>query len=362
MRKVYLFILLILIFTSTLKGNVNSFNKIAFSIFDSVKKLETSNTPQNFVFSPMSAIKTLNDFYSFTNGQTNRELDPYKLDISDFPISNFFKLNSFLFYHSDLKISSKIKHKSNFYGIKNFSSNYFPKDEILEKNGITKEILNSATSNTVLRYVLSSKFKANWVSTFKVEKKDKFNTPKIKIDSDFITGIKSANFYINSKNFEMTSLSLGDDTYEIIFIKTKDLKSLNKFSIDDYQKTLEILPSKPVYFVIPKFNIKTKNNYIDIFQNLNIKSLFMPSFDYTIFEDFNNSIWVDLLQSNDSIRLDKEGIDAKATMFADMTVLCGDPQNAEIKFRLDSPFLFIIREKKTKYIIYMGKVEDPSEN
>lgn len=362
MRKVNLFILLILFFTSVLKGNVNSFNKITFSIFDSINKSENSNTSQNFVFSPISVIKTLNDFYSFTKGKTNRELAHYKLDISDLPISNFFELNSFLFYYSDLKISSKIKNKSNFYGIKNFSPNYFPEDEILWENGITKEILDSVTSNTVLRYVLSTKFKANWVSTFKAEKKDKFNTPTKKIDSDFITDIKSADFYINSKNFEMASLSLGDNTYEIIFIKVKDLKSLKKFSITDYKKTLEILSPRQVHFVIPKFDIKTKNNYIDIFNNLNIKFLFMPSFDYTIFEDFKDSICVDLLQSNDSIRLDKEGIDAKTNIFADMTILRGDPQNAEIEFRLDSPFLFIIREKKTKYIIYMGKIEDPTEN
>ena len=104
---------------------------------------------------------------------------------------------------------------------------------------------------------------------------------------------------------------------------------------------------------MPRFNTKNDLNMIPPLQNLGMKQAF------TDFADFTNIADAQLLISSirhiTNIEVTEEGTEAAAVTIIGVgtTAMPVDPDPV---FRVNKPFLFVIREKSTGVILFMGKM------
>jgi serpin B len=108
---------------------------------------------------------------------------------------------------------------------------------------------------------------------------------------------------------------------------------------------------------LPRFEFETKYPL-----NENLKALGMPlAFDPEK-ADFSGmataeKIWIDFVIHQAYVKVNEEGTEAAA---ATAIGIAGSAMPRNI-FRADHPFIFIIQQKDTGNILFMGRVSDPSK-
>ena len=107
---------------------------------------------------------------------------------------------------------------------------------------------------------------------------------------------------------------------------------------------------------LPKFEFSTKYELSDILQNLGMKKAFTPGVaDFSGMSSNGKSLFISAVLHQAYIKVDEEGTEAAAA-----TVVVISKTTAAITFRADHPFIFIIQERKTGNILFIGRVVDPT--
>ena len=114
------------------------------------------------------------------------------------------------------------------------------------------------------------------------------------------------------------------------------------------------LVSKELHLGIPKFNAEfTHNNLFGLLDEKFVKDYF-SQVDKNLSEDFDNTIWFNMLAQKSLFRMDEDGATAAAvTQFGYYTSPGGDPDPIEV-FNADHPFVYAISEAGSGLVLFMG--------
>ena len=155
---------------------------------------------------------------------------------------------------------------------------------------------------------------------------------------------------------------LGGDVSMIILLpKEKDgLQSLEQ-SIDNemFNSVKNSMMMEPLTVQIPKFEFETKYNLINSLKDLGIRDAFdKNNADFHGITD--KQIYLDKAVHKAFVNVNEEGTEAAA-----ITALVGrfssGPPEPVAEFIADRPFMFMIQEKETGEILFMGRVTDPTK-
>lgn len=123
-------------------------------------------------------------------------------------------------------------------------------------------------------------------------------------------------------------------------------------SINDMRR-----PKVNVY--IPKFELKTEYSLKPTLQSLGITDVFDPTKADLSGITEKEKLVVSKVTHKAYVKVDEEGTEAAAlTAIQTVAVMAYFPQPPPIVFRADHPFLFLIRDRVTGLILFMGKVEE----
>jgi len=359
-------------------------NKFAFSIFKEIVKEETK---ENYMISPVSASLALG---MVQNGAKNETLNAFNqvFNYGDASLNEINTVNQSIINHltentlgstfsvaNSLWVDNKFKVKEDFIkrnklfynaevqniDFKNPNSvniiNNWVSDKTQEK---IPTIIEEIPSNMVMYAINALYFKSDWKYTFDPE--DTTLKP-FYISSGRTKEVEMMNMtqdllYLKNDTFSSILLPYKNDKYNMVILLPNVDKSIKEIvSIMDekhWSEWLNQYTKERVSLSLPKFSFSYKKMFNKALQNLGLRIAFTDQADFS--DISNTATQISFVLQKTYIEVNEQGTEAAAvTAVGVRTTSIG----LDYKLVMNRPFLFLITEKTTQAISFIGKVGSP---
>lgn len=225
-------------------------------------------------------------------------------------------------------------------------------------NGLIKKFFEQLTPELQLTLLNAIYFKGGWINPFTTTTQEDFtNQDGIVKKVDLMHNTAYFLFHENDM-CQMAELPYGNEAYSMmIVLPTKGIDiddfiaQLNGESLLTWVRNMK---SNKLNMRFPKFKLENKVSLRETLMALGMKKAFTSSDDFYPLspEKINVS---QVFQAN-YISVNEEGTEAAAITGLGMDGNPGIDESKPIDFHVNRPFLFFIKEKSTKTILFMGKI------
>jgi serpin B len=242
-------------------------------------------------------------------------------------------------------------------------------NELIEKQtrDKIKNLLPPGSINPMTRLVLTNaiSFKDLWATSF---------DPKKTKDRDFFVSPAKP---VKAKFMELQNVTLNvfeNDLVTILELPYKNAKFsmlvlLPKSSVDIFEKSFtasayrswNIAPGKLRTIQLPRFKINHEAQPVEILKQFGMTNAFHEG--RADFSGISNEakLFISGIFHKAFIEVNEEGTEAAAaTAVVAQTESIEEPQK-EFDFIANKPFLFVLRDRTTNSILFIGKVKDPTQ-
>ena len=228
-------------------------------------------------------------------------------------------------------------------------------------NGKIPEVLDEISAEAVMFLMNALYFKGDW--TWQFDPSNTSDSPFTLEDGSTVTvpvmqgELPVKTYYGN--NYSALEMFYGRQNFSMIMIEPQTTVSefLDGFDIGAWQELTSSLDAAPVPskmdLFIPKFKFEYEKQLNDQLQALGMTDVFNPLLA-NLSGISNASIYVSFVKQNTFVEVNEEGTEAAAV------TTIGIEYTSINNFALDKPFVFVIRERTTNTILFIGKVMDPS--
>jgi serpin B len=235
-----------------------------------------------------------------------------------------------------------------------------------QTNNKIKDLIPSGVIDPATRLILTNAiyFKGTWVLQFdKSETREadfKISPTKtVKAQMMSLTGEKAEFNYAETEDLQILEMPYeGEEISMLVLLPKEDTldkleHSLNAEKLDEWRGMLQ---ERKIDVYMPKFKFETK-----YFMAKDLAEMGMPS-AFTRAADFSGmtgkrDLYIAQVIHQAFVEVNEEGTEAAAATAVVMKELA---VMSEI-FRADHPFIFIIQQKDTGNILFLGKVVDPTK-
>ncbi len=238
-------------------------------------------------------------------------------------------------------------------------------------NNKIKDLIPAGLIDPMTRLVLTNAiyFKGEWVKQFNEDATQEQNfrvssSDGVKVQMMQRTDDESIFNYAEEEELQILEMPYsGEDLSMLIFLpKNDDMKALeNSITIKKLTEWRANLEKKRVDIFIPKFKLETK-----YFMAQDLIEMGMPS--AFVSADFSGitgkkDLFISQVIHQAFVEVNEEGTEAAAATAVVMKITStGSGSGPQIPtFRADHPFIFIIQQKDTGNILFMGRVNNPNE-
>lgn len=247
-------------------------------------------------------------------------------------------------------------------------------------DGMIEKILNSISPTFVLGLANAIAIDAKWNSQFECENttSEKFNMlpgKSLNVEMMHNTYESDAKYLIND---EMKSVSLPykEDLEFIAILPNQNIESyISKLNINELNNKIdkfeEASYKKRLILSIPRFSYSYDLiNFKNILINMGIKNAFdseKADFTSIITKENMNRLDIDNIYVSDAIHKTYIDLNEKGTKAAAVTYFglrasgISTEKYKEIKIEFNKPFIYMIRDNKSKEVLFFGSVYKPSE-
>ena len=234
-------------------------------------------------------------------------------------------------------------------------------------NNKIKDLFPVGSINSLTRLVLTNAiyFKAKWLIQFDADKTSdeyfRVNPDKsIKVPMMQPTSQKSTFNYTQNKDLQILEMPYaGEDLSMLILLPLDDdIETLeNSFTIENLTEWKKSLRKRRVNIYIPKFKFETKYFLSETLSDLGMPTAFTNSADFSGMTG-TKDLKIDKVIHQAFIEVNEEGTEAAAATGVTMMKHSKPPPTPI--FKADHPFIFIIQQKETGNILFMGRVNNPT--
>lgn len=236
-----------------------------------------------------------------------------------------------------------------------------------QTNDKIKDLIPPGVINEWTRLVLTNAiyFKGNWVKQFD---KEKTKEQDFKVNHEVIVKVPMMSMTGEDFNYtETEDLQILEMTYEggnlsmlILLPKGDNLESLetsiNAEKLNEWRNNL-IYREIDIY--IPKFKFETKYFMGETLQAMGMPTAFSPDEADFSGMDGTKTLYISHVIHQGFVEVNEEGTEAAAATAVVISETCVQPQPPI--FRADHPFIFLIQNRETGNILFLGRVVDPTE-
>jgi len=373
----------------------NANNKFAFDLYSKLAKSEKGN----IFYSPYSISAALALTYEGAKGKTAEEM---KL-VFGFPESSVLRPVSASIYNGinegakeyELRAGNALWIQQDFPLLAEYTSTVekyyggkatnldFKKNSEKSRQTINSHIEEQTKSkiknlipigfvDSMTRIVLTNAiyFKGTWQLKF-----DTFGTrdEDFKVSSDNVIKVpmmsmnpKDTRFnYTDTENAQIIELPYkGDKISMLVVLPAKDLASIESTlttkKLDEYRSNMR--ETRLDLVSLPKFEFDTKYFMKDTLTALGMPMAFSKSADFSGMTG-SKELFLDFVIHQAYLKVDEKGTEAAAATVAGEDLGAAMPGlEKELKvFKADRPFIFVIQDKDTGIILFIGKVVNPLE-
>jgi len=354
--------------------------------FDLLKKTITASGETNVFVSPLSVSIALGMTWNGAIGTTKTEMeaalkmngmsatdinDYYRIMLSTLPsIDPTTKLSiaNSLWFRTGLEVKPDfLKVNSDYFNayIKQMDfSQAWALDTInnwcaKKTNNLIKNPLDKISPDAVMYLVNAIYFKGIWRKHFETK-----NTQEANFTNEFGNQVKVNMMYqkdtfnfVQDDNAQYLDMPYGNNAFCMTVILPNDGKTidnvLNYLTTDSWNNTIKYSQTKVVEVYFPRF--KTQNKFLlnDPLKNMGMNLAFTDNADFTNIA--NAPLKITRVLHDTYLEVTEEGTEAAAVTIVEVGIT--SVLNAPIPvFRVNKPFLFVIREKSTGVILFIGKM------
>ncbi|MCI0710585.1 MAG: serpin family protein [Chloroflexi bacterium] len=391
--------------TATVDDLVNANNQFAFDLYDAL-----STEEDNLIFSPYSISMVLAMLYAGAGGNTATQIAEtlHFNTVGDSLDEDFFDLQNVLnadveappgIHPSELNVVNGMwthfdfpfqqdyldvlhtvyQAEANTVDFRNNPEAAFADiNEWISRNtnGRIKDALgpDQIEKNIILILVNAIYFKGTWLNSFDPSSLEDgpftlldgntVEVPMMKYDEGKNVG------YFSGENFKVVDLHFQDGLVEEISREIGMMFVLpDEGAFEEVQASLDAdwfeskrsqMTETRLEPVIPKFSYETKLDLIPPMRELGVTEAFDTSggnFSRMISED-SPPVYVSKLMHRANIDVDEAGTEASAVTISFSVLLSLPPEGLEIRF--DRPFIYIIYDKVSGSILFLGRVMNPT--
>ena len=236
-----------------------------------------------------------------------------------------------------------------------------------------QDLLPPGSIEALTRLVLTNAvyFKGEWLNQFDRESTEKapfYAEGERSVDVPLMTR-KGDYRYVRFPDFQVLELPyIGDDLSMIVVLPgARDGLAAIEAELSQEKLTgwIRGLAQKEVTVYLPRFEMKTGFSMKDTLSDMGMPSAFVPpqegdpdSADFSGMTGARD-LFIDGVFHKAFVKVNEEGTEAAAATGLTMS-LTSLPAEPEI-FRADHPFLFLVRDRVTGSILFMGRLADPGD-
>jgi serine protease inhibitor len=232
-------------------------------------------------------------------------------------------------------------------------------------NDKIKDLVPANAVNPLTRLILTNAiyFKGDWILKFdkkKTREADFKVSPEktVQVQMMGLTGEKAKFNYAETEELHIIELPYkGEELSMLILLPKGDIKELEEsLTIENLNQWQSRMHEQQIEVYMPKFKFETKYFMSDNLMRLGMVTPFTwPGADFSGM-DGTNDLYISAVIHQAFVEVDEEGTEAAAATAIIMTM--GAMRSTT--FTADHPFIFMIQERSTGNILFMGKVTDPS--
>ena len=374
------------------KTLVNANNQFAFDLYSELKK--KSKNDENIFFSPYSIFVALSMTYEGAKGKTAEEMEKVLHLPADKNLrrANFAKIiNEINKPNKKCKLSTanalwpriNVKLLEEYQNTieKYYGGKVTPLDYAKDPEG-SRQIINHWVEDktegkiknlippgflepsTVLVLTNAIYFKGNWLVQFdpKETEEEDFKTSSgkiVKVPMMRLVDTDEKFNYAETEDVQILELPYdGKDLSMLIILpeESKLEKIENELSAEKLSEWKGMLKKQKVDIYLPRFKLKTKYFLADTLKKMGMSTAFDASANFSGING-KGGIWIDEVIHQAFVDVNEEGTEAAA---ATEVMMVEGIHSLFPVFRADHPFIFLIQERKTGNILFMGKVANPA--
>jgi serpin B len=366
---------------------VKSDNNFGLKLF---KKVVEQEGEKNIFISPLSVSMALGMTYNGANGSTKEAMEN-TLELSGLTIREInesYKTLIELLTNLDpkviLTIANSIWYKQEFTfepEFINLNKTYFNAEvsgldfndpnsvgiinNWVDKNtnGKISEIINSINPLDVMFLINAIYFKGTWTYEFDEDltKDDWFYLPGgSKVNCKMMEQEGDFQYFANG-DFEAVDLPYGDGYFSMTIILPGPDKNIDDliagFTPDNWKEWMSGFNKQGLVVQMPRFKLQYKLSLIPALGALGMEIAFDPlQANFTRMYP-PGELYISEVKHKTFVEVNEEGTEAAAVTSVTITITSVDPSPPV--FRVDRPFVFVIRENHSGSIIFAGKIIEP---
>ena len=364
-------------------------NKFALKMFAQMHKEEKGN--DNFCLSPLSASWALSMAANGAEGTTREQM----YATLGFPGNDAEKINAYqqkiikrlsaldpervtvgiansMWVNENFKIKKEFEKSNTAYydaTVKNIKFDAAAVEAINDwcsqkTNGKITEIVKEIDPMTQLFLINALYFNGRWTSTFnkkrtKEEEFTKENGEKIKVQ---MMHQNDKMYYYEDENVQMVMKPFGEEKFHMLFILPREGVTMDKsvqLLAENFDTWYRESEKEEVNLSLPRYKAEYGKSLKSTLQSLGMSDAFTPGKANFGALSKEGLCIGDVLQKT-FVKVDEEGAEAAAvTSVALMAMAAGPPKPKNMV--INRPFIYIIRERETGNILFIGRNGHPKE-
>jgi serpin B len=233
-----------------------------------------------------------------------------------------------------------------------------------------KDLIPADAINPLTRLILTNAiyFKGDWLQEFDqnqtTERDFKISEGEVvRVEMMQRTDEEAEFNYFQNEQLQVLELPYqGEELSMLIFLpKENDINALgNDLTVEKIEEWKEGLREQRVKVYLPKFKFETK-----YFMKEDLSDMGMPS-AFSNLADFSGmtgrkDLFISEVIHQAFIDVNEEGTEAAAATAVVMELLSAGPGSEIPIFRADHPFIFMIQQKDSGNILFLGRVMNPTQ-
>ncbi|MCL2413576.1 MAG: serpin family protein [Bacteroidales bacterium] len=371
---------------------LNTTNYFSFKIFREVSRLQEK--PNTF-FSPLSLNLALGMLYNGTTGETRTEMaEVLGIDhFTDAEINEYFQKMMQALLNIDplteISIANSIWYRDSdcFYvkqSFRDINRTYFDAEvrgldfdrpdavDIINQwcsdktNGRITEIIDKINDDVVMYLINALYFKSKWKFEFDRANtrsgdftKAKGQTTRVNLMTQ-TAGLR----YFQDQYLSAVELPYGNEAFSMVLIlptfpNTCIDKLVEHLDNDTWQNIVENLHEQNINLRLPRFRVESDIPLNCPVQNAGMQRIFQGGLE-NIGHSARGPLAVSNIKQKTFVEVNEEGTEAAAVTVVEVIAMSLQP-NMPIPFHANRPFLYLIREQSTGTILFIGRMDDPTE-
>jgi len=232
-------------------------------------------------------------------------------------------------------------------------------------NGKIDKIVDSIDPTVIMYLINAIYFKGTWKYEFDKDETidDLFRTPTgNQIPCKLMVQTNDFSYFGNSE-YQAIDLPYGDGHFSMTVLlpaPDKNVDSLiSGLTKESWNVLLNSFSTQEGTLYFPKFELEYEIILNNVLKSLGMKIAFTPGL-----ADFSNmytgpaDLNIDEVKHKTFVKVDEEGTEAAAV--TSVSIVLTSTGGSGFNMRVDHPFVFVIREKNSGCILFIGKIVEPT--